>query len=59
MNVKKMRTCFLFWALGNILWFIYDVWVGLYSRAILDIVQLGFAIWGYYEWRGVNVNRKN
>lgn len=51
LNVKKNPLCFWLWSFGNIAWLIYDLYSGLYSRAILDIVQLGFAIWGIIEWR--------
>lgn len=49
-NVKKMRVCFVLWIVGNVLWMLYDMKSGLYSRMVLDIVQLGFAIWGLIEW---------
>ena len=51
LNVKKLRCCFYLWTVANILWLIYDIYIGLYSRALLDTVQLGFAIWGIIEWR--------
>jgi hypothetical protein len=51
LNVKKKRICFVLWAVGNAAWLIYDIAIGLYSRAILDAVQLGFAVWGYSEWK--------
>ena len=50
LNAKKKKICFWFWALGNILWAIYDFRSGLYSRLALDIVQLVLAIYGLYEW---------
>ena len=50
LNVKRMRACFYLWAIGNILWLILDFKSGLYSRTLLDLVQLGFAIWGIFEW---------
>ena len=50
LNVKKNIICFYLWSLGNIAWLIYDLVSRLYSRAILDAVQLGFAIWGIIEW---------
>lgn len=51
LNVKKKWMCFVFWIIGNVLWLGFDVCTGLYSRAMLDIVQLGFAIWGLVEWK--------
>jgi len=50
LNVYKLRTCFILWSIGNIAWLAYDLYIGLYSRALLDIVQLAFAIWGFYVW---------
>ncbi|NTU88598.1 MAG: hypothetical protein HGA54_01635 [Actinobacteria bacterium] len=49
-NVKKLRACFVLWTLGNAAWLIYDISCGLYSRALLDFVQLILAVWGIYEW---------
>ena len=54
LNVKKKRFCFVLWAAGNIAWLIYDIASGLYSRALLDAVQLGFAVWGLFEWKKKN-----
>jgi len=54
LNVKKKRLCFVLWAAGNIAWLIYDIASGLYSRALLDAVQLGFAVWGFLEWKTKN-----
>lgn len=50
LNVKKNVACFYVWMLGNICWLIYDIATGLYSRAALDFVQTGFAVWGIIEW---------
>lgn len=51
LNVKKNRWCFVLWIFGNVAWLLYDAHSGLYSRAMLDVVQLAFAIWGLIEWR--------
>lgn len=50
LNVKKNVLCFYLWAVGNIAWLVYDLLTGLYSRAMLDLIQLGFALWGIWEW---------
>ena len=39
LNVKKNALCFWLWAFGNTAWLSYDLWLGLYSRAALDVVQ--------------------
>jgi len=51
LNVKKLRACFFVWVIANILWLVYDISQALYSRALLDIVQTAFAVWGIIEWR--------
>lgn len=51
LNVKKKSLCFYLWTVANMMWAIYDFKTGLYSRMILDLVQLGFAVWGIIEWR--------
>ena len=51
LNVKKSRCCFVLLIVGNVAWMCVDISMGLYSRMMLDIVQLGFAIWGLIEWR--------
>jgi hypothetical protein len=56
LNVKKNALCFWLWSAGNIAWLIYDVYSGLYSRALLDTVQLVFAIWGIFAWRKKGVD---
>lgn len=50
LNVKKNVLCFYLWAVGNVAWLVYDLLTGLYSRAMLDLIQLGFALWGIWEW---------
>lgn len=51
LNVKKMNFCFYLWLLGNILWLCIDIYNGLWSRAVLDIVQGALAVWGIIEWK--------
>ena len=51
LNVKKLNTCFYLWLIGNILWLCIDIYNGLWSRAIPDIVQGVLAVWGIIEWR--------
>ena len=51
LNVKKLNACFYLWLIGNICWLCIDIYNGLWSRAILDIVQGALAFWGIIEWR--------
>lgn len=50
LNSLKIRFCFLLWIICNIGWFVIDVSAGVYSRAMLDIIQIGFSIFGFYKW---------
>lgn len=54
LNVKKLNFCFYLWLVGNVLWLCIDICNGLWSRAILDIVQGILAVWGIIEWRKNN-----
>ena len=51
LNVRKVRWCFHLWAAGNIAWLAMDLHNRLYSRAVLDLVQLILAVWGAVEWK--------
>lgn len=50
LNCRKVRCCFVIWIACNMGWMIIDITSGSYSRAVLDIVQTFFAIYGYKEW---------
>lgn len=50
LNCKKIKWCFLLWTLTNVMWLIYDIKNGTYSRAVLDFVQLILALYGIKEW---------
>ncbi len=51
LNVRKNILCFYLWSVGNLAWLGFDIASGLFSRAVLDIVHLTFAIWGIFAWR--------
>ena len=51
LNVRKNIWCFYIWAVANVAWMGFDLWTGLYSRAVLDAVHLAFAIWGAIAWK--------
>jgi len=51
LNVKKLKCCFWLWLIGNVLWLCIDIYNGLWSRAVLDIVQGILALWGILEWK--------
>ena len=50
-NCKRLKVCFIIWVIVNTGWAIIDISNKVYSRAILDIVQIWFCIFGYKEWR--------
>lgn len=50
LNCKKIRACFVLWTVTNAMWLAWDYGQGLYSRCVLDFVQLILAIWGLWEW---------
>lgn len=50
LNCRKIRICFIIWILCNIGWMIYDLHGRIYSRALLDLVQTAFSIYGYISW---------
>ena len=51
-NVKRGDMCFGFWIVGEIMWTLYDIRNRLFSRTILDLIGLVFAVWGAAEnWR--------
>lgn len=51
MNCRKVRACFLLWIGVNACWAYLDIKRGAYSRGVLDIVQIGFSIYGIKKWR--------
>ena len=51
LNVRKNRACFWLWSLGNVAWLAIDLRNDLWSRCVLDLVQLALALWGAYAWR--------
>jgi len=49
-NACKKRWGFLIWMLTNTFWVIYDVHHGLYSQAILYVVNFILAVIGFVLW---------
>lgn len=48
--ICKVRACFWFWAVTNVMWLAWDASSGLWARAVMDVVQFALAIWGLHEW---------
>ena len=51
LNCKKKVSGFIIWLICNVAWMLYDIISGNYARAVLDVVQGGFCIYGIVEWR--------
>lgn len=51
LNAKHSVYCFYIWIMSNILWIMYDLYIKLYSRALLDIFQTIICIYGIINWR--------
>ncbi len=45
-NIWRCNLCFYFWAVGEVMWAVFDVQQGLYSRFALDGLGLALAIVG-------------
>ena len=50
LNCRKIRISFIVWLVCNTGWLIYDLYNGVYSRALLDVVQSGFCVYGFIVW---------
>lgn len=50
LNCRKVRACFVLWITCNLGWTWIDITGGVYSRAILDVVQIGFSVYGLWKW---------
>lgn len=53
-NIWRCNWCFMFWIVGEVMWAIFDVRQGLFSRLALDGLGLFLAIVGALKnpvWR--------
>ena len=50
LNCKKKKICFIIWAICNVGWFFVDLDNGAYSRMMLNVVQIGFNVYGLKQW---------
>lgn len=48
--IKKKVIGQWLWAIANVGWVAYDLWIGAYSQAFLFFVYLLLCIWGIYAW---------
>ena len=59
LNAFKSKWCFYVWILANAFWFAYDIYIDLYSRAALDIVQTIICVSGIYYWNKRSDNNED
>ena len=57
LNVKKIRFCFIIWAITNTIWIIHNYNIKEYAQSFSYVVALGSAIWGFIAWRHKNDNK--
>lgn len=57
LNSIRIKECFLIWIGCNIYFMAVDISGGVYSRAVLDGVQIGFSVFGYIVWKRKNGKR--
>lgn len=38
------------WAISNLGWITFDLWIGAYSQAFLFAVYFGMCVWGIIAW---------
>ena len=51
LNIKKLKVCFLVWAVTNITWAIVDFKAGLVAQGVLFVIYTGLAVYGFLAWR--------
>lgn len=50
LNVRKKWMGFLLWAIVDVLWAIYDWYIGEYAQAFLFLCYFYLAAWGLKSW---------
>lgn len=48
--IKKNVAGQWLWALSNLGWIAFDLYIGAYSQAFLFFVYFGMCVWGIVEW---------
>ncbi len=51
LNVKKHWMGFFLWAIVDVLWALYDFWIGEYAQSFLFMCFFGLATWGALKWK--------
>jgi nicotinamide riboside transporter PnuC len=50
LNIRKIRSGFLFWMISNSYWMIYNFYIKEYAQSLLYFVFLGLSFWGFFSW---------
>ena len=50
LNAKKIKTCFFFWAIGNVLYFLYGYNIDAFPIISTSVLILGMNLYGYINW---------
>ena len=59
LNVRKAPISYLFWTFCNIFWLCFDIFVSrLYSRVLIDIINLITSIYGFVMWAKPKKSKK-
>ena len=48
--IKKNVLGQWLWALSNVGWITFDLYIGAYSQAFLFLIYLGMCVWGIIAW---------
>jgi len=48
--IKKNVLGQWLWAISNLGWIAFDIWIGAYSQAFLFMVYFGMCVWGIIAW---------
>lgn len=50
LNIRRVRVCFLIWALTNSAWAFFDFAYGLPAQGSLMCMYACLAVWGWSAW---------
>jgi hypothetical protein len=56
LNSSQKKIGFVIWGLCNVCWLFVDLARGIYAQAALYVVFIGFNIYGWICWGGINRN---
>jgi nicotinamide riboside transporter PnuC len=51
LNIRGRRACFAIWLVTNSTWAVADWIHGIPAQAALQLVYVGFSIYGWCHWR--------